>query len=57
VRNEFAAYAACIPELQSEIAGLGVSWRVNPSKSSIDFFKLFTRAPISGSCARALSGR
>jgi cell division protein FtsB len=57
VRNEFAAYAACIPELQSEIAGLGVSWRVNPSKSSIDFFKLFTRAPISGSCARTLSGR
>ena len=57
VRNEFAAYAACIPQLQSEIAGLGVSWKINPAKSSIDFFKLSTNAPISASCANALTGR
>jgi hypothetical protein len=57
VRNEFAAYAACIPQLQSEIAGLGVSWKINPAKSSIDFFKLSTNAPISASCASALNGR
>jgi hypothetical protein len=54
VRNEFAAYAGCIPQLQREIAGLGVSWKVNPSKTSIDFFKLSTSAPISSSCASAL---
>jgi hypothetical protein len=57
VRNEFAAYAACIPQLQREIAGLGVSWKINPGKASIDFFKLSTAAPISSSCAGALSGR
>jgi hypothetical protein len=57
VRDEFAAYAACIPQLQSEIAGLGISWKINPAKSSIDFFKLSTRAPISSSCASALTGR
>lgn len=57
VRNEFAAYAGCIPQLQREIAGLGVSWRVNPSKSSVDFFKLSTTAPISASCESALTGR
>jgi hypothetical protein len=57
VRDEFAAYAACIPQLQSEIAGLGVSWKINPAKSSIDFFKLSTRAPISPSCASALTRR
>ncbi|HJS96558.1 MAG TPA: hypothetical protein VJ741_19985 [Solirubrobacteraceae bacterium] len=57
VRNEFAAYAGCIPQLQREIAGLGVSWRVNPTKNSIDFFKLSTSAPISASCASALTGR
>ncbi len=57
VRNEFAAYAACIPQLQREISGLGVSWSVNPGKSSIDFFKLSTSAPISASCASALTGR
>jgi hypothetical protein len=57
VRNEFAEYAACIPQLQSEIAGLGVSWRFNPAKRSVDLFKLSTSAPISSSCASALSGR
>jgi hypothetical protein len=57
VRNEFAAYAACIPELQREIAGLSVNWKVNPGKASINFFKLSTNAPISGSCASALTGR
>lgn len=57
VRNQFAAYAGCIPQLQREIAGLGVSWRVNPSKTSIDFFKLSTDAPISASCAGALTGQ
>jgi predicted phage tail protein len=57
VRNEFAAYAGCIPQLQREIAGLGVSWRVNPGKNSINFFKLSTNAPISTSCASALTGR
>jgi hypothetical protein len=56
VRNEFAAYASCIPQLQSEIAGLGVSWRINPGKPAIDFFKLSTSAPISASCASALNG-
>jgi hypothetical protein len=56
VRNEFAAYAACIPELQREIAGLSVNWKVNPGKASINFFKLSTTAPISGSCASALTG-
>ena len=57
VRNEFAAYAGCIPQLQREIAGLGVSWRVNPGKNSINFFKLSTNAPISTSCESALTGR
>jgi hypothetical protein len=57
VRNEFAAYAACIPQLQTEIAGLGVSWKINPAKPAIDFFKLSTTAPISASCASALTGR
>jgi hypothetical protein len=57
VRNEFATYSACIPQLQSEIAGLGVSWKINPDKPSIDVFKLSTTAPISASCASALTGR
>ena len=57
VRNDLAAYAACIPQLQSEIAGLGVSWRIDPMKPSTDYFKLATAAPISASCASALARR
>ncbi len=57
VRSEFAGYAACIPQLQREIAGLGISWKANPGKPSIDFFRLSTDAPISSSCASALTGR
>jgi hypothetical protein len=57
VRNEFAAYAACIPQLQREIAGLSVNWKVNPGKAAINLLKLSTTAPISASCASALTGR
>lgn len=56
VRSELAAYASCIPQLQSEIAGLTLHWRVDGAKPSGDYFKLSTAAPISASCARALTG-
>jgi hypothetical protein len=57
VRNQLAAYAACIPQLQSEIAGLGISWRIDPTKPAADYFRLATATPMSTSCFRALSGR
>jgi cell division protein FtsB len=57
VRNDVAAYAGCIPRLQREIDGLGLSWRIDPAKPSTDSFKLFTAAPVSHSCAAALAGR
>jgi len=57
VRNQLAGYAGCIPQLQSEIAGLSVSWRINARKPALDFLSLYTSAPISGSCASALAGR
>ncbi len=57
VRNDIAAYAGCIPQLQREIDGLGLSWRIDPAKPSTDSFKLFTAAPVSRSCAAALAGR
>lgn len=57
VRNELAPYTACLPELESELSGLGISWRIDPTKPSSDSFRLFTRAPMSASCAAALGGR
>jgi hypothetical protein len=57
VRNRVTAYAACIPELQSAIDHLGINWRINPVKPNADYFKLFTAAPVSRSCAIVLTGR
>jgi hypothetical protein len=57
VRDELAAYASCIPQLQREIAGLGISWRVDPAKPASGYFRLGTVAPISASCRSALTGR
>jgi hypothetical protein len=57
VRNALADYAACIPQLQSEIAGLGLTWRIDSAKPSTDYFKLSTSAPVSTACSSALSGR
>ena len=57
VRNELAPYAACLPQLERELSGLGISWRIDPTKTSNDYFKLFTQAPMSASCGAALSDR
>lgn len=57
MRSVVAAYAACIPQLQNEIAGLGINWRIDPLKPSTDFFRLSTAAPISASCSNVLTAR
>jgi len=57
VRNEFAPYAACLPQLAREVSGLGISWKVDPTKPSSDYFRLFTEAPMSASCGAALGRR
>jgi hypothetical protein len=56
LRNQVAAYAACLPQLQREINGLRLSWRIDATKPSADSFKLFTSAPASASCSTALAG-
>lgn len=57
VRSQLAAYASCIPQLQSEIAGMSLSWRIDSAKPSTDSFKLSSSAPISAACSDALAGR
>ena len=56
LRGALNAYAACVGELQSEIARLGISWRINPARPSADYFKLFTAAPPSGACSSISTG-
>ena len=60
MRNElaaYAAYAACIPALQSEIDGLRLNWRIDANKPATDSFKLFTTASAPASCSGAASSR
>jgi hypothetical protein len=57
LRGELAAYATCIPQLQRELAGLGISWKIDPAKRSADYFKPFTANPVSGSCSALFAGR
>ncbi|HTU86994.1 MAG TPA: hypothetical protein VMF57_15565 [Solirubrobacteraceae bacterium] len=51
LRNAVDAYAACVGELQSELSGLGIDWRIDPEKPSSDYFKLFTGGRVSASCS------
>jgi hypothetical protein len=57
LRDQLAAYAACLPQLQREIHGLRLSWRIYAAKPSADSFKLFSSAPASASCSAAPTGR
>jgi uncharacterized protein HemX len=50
VRNSVASYAGCIPQLQREIDGLALTWKIDAAKPSSDSFKLFTTTPVSASC-------
>lgn len=51
LRNELTAYAACAGQLQSELDGLGINWRIDPAKPSTDYFRLVTAAPVSRACS------
>ena len=55
LRSELSAYVACAGQLQGELDGLGIDWRIDPAKPSTDYFKLVTSAPASRACA-ALTG-
>jgi hypothetical protein len=55
LRGTLDVYAACVGQLQDELNGLGINWRIDAAKPSTDSFKLFTTARPSGACA-AVSG-
>lgn len=57
LRSVLAAYGACIPQLQREIDGLGLSWRIDAAKPATDYFRLSTGAAISAACTGELAGR
>jgi len=56
LRGTLDAYAACVGQLQGELNGLGINWRIDPAKPSTDYFKLFTTAPASAACSGVSRG-
>jgi hypothetical protein len=57
LRGELDTYAACVGQLQSELAGLGLNWRIDPAKPSTDYFRLVMSAPAAGACSALPNGR
>jgi hypothetical protein len=57
IRGELDSYAGCVGQLESELAGLGIDWRIDPAKPSADYFKLVTSAPASGPCSGVSTAR
>jgi hypothetical protein len=53
VRSQLDADAACIGQLQGQLDGLGINWRIDPEKPSSDYFKLSTAAPAPAPCPGA----
>lgn len=51
MRSQLDADAACLSQLQNQLAGLGINWRIDPERPSTDYFKLYTAAPASASCS------
>lgn len=51
VRSQLDADAACIGQLQGQLDGLGIDWRIDPAKPSSDYFKLSSGAPASATCS------
>ncbi len=50
MRDDVASYAGCIPQLQREIDGLALTWKIDAAKPATDSFKLLTTTPVSASC-------
>lgn len=57
LRGALDTYAACVGQLQSDLAGLGLNWRIDPARPSTDYFRLVMSAPASGACAAVRNGR
>lgn len=57
MRGELAVYNACLPELNRDVDRLAITWKINPTRPSMDYFKPFSSAPMSAACSAALAGR
>jgi hypothetical protein len=56
IQGQNSTYANCIPELQTELNGLSISWSLNPVNASSDYFNIANSSQISHDCTKLLYG-
>lgn len=56
VSKYVAAFVNCIPELQTEIGGLRISWNISPLNASEDSFNIVNGRQISRNCEDVIFG-
>ncbi len=56
IQDQNSTYANCIPELQTELNGLSISWSLNPVNASSDYFNIANSSQISHDCTKLLYG-
>lgn len=56
VSKYVAGFVNCIPELQTEIGGLSISWKVSPVNASEDSFNIVSGRQISRNCEDIIFG-
>jgi hypothetical protein len=56
VSKYVAGFVNCIPELQTEISGLNISWKIIPLNASEDSFSIVNGRQISRACENVIFG-
>lgn len=56
VSKNVAGFVNCIPELQTEIGGLSISWHITPLDASEDSFNIVSGRQISRDCEDVIFG-
>jgi uncharacterized protein HemX len=54
--GQIATFTNCIPELQTELSGLSISWSYDPSGNTTDYWNLTNNSQISHDCSAVLYG-
>jgi hypothetical protein len=56
VSKNVAGFVNCIPELQTEIGGLSINWKISPINASEDSFSIADGRQISRDCEDVIFG-
>jgi hypothetical protein len=56
LKHTISQMQQCVPEIQTEIGGLGIDWNISGDDSSNDSFTISNPTIITGTCSKVLYG-